>query len=253
MVWSRELGGLAWIPSIQCRHASPHVAIQRSPTADHGGGDRYPAHPAAPAPTLSPTPASQVAEILPGVCRWSAFSSEHRVELTSHAVRAGDNLLIFDPIPVADGLVDLLTSGIRPSVVLTNRNHEREAWSWWDRAGVPIFAVSAWENGRLSVGRMDATSERFVGCRWMELPGGAPGETAFLFEGLSLVVFGDAIVNLPGRTLELLPAKYCEDSVRLADSLRELLRQWRFSHAVCAHGNPLLGGADAKLGTLLNA
>lgn len=175
------------------------------------------------------------------------------MELTSHAVTCGLRAFVFDPIDVGIESLGRILSSTQVSVILTNRNHEREALNLCDQLGLPAFAIHPCQSGRLLVGRLEADSDRFSGCRWMELPGGAPGESAFFFESLSLVVFGDAVVNLPGRSLELLPAKYCDDPVRLVGSLRVLIREWRFSNAVFAHGDPLVGDADQRIAALLNS
>ena len=61
-------------------------------------------------------------------------------------------------------------------------------------------------------------------------------------------VFGDAVVHLPERGLELLPDKYCTDPAALRISLAGVPA---FERAVFAHGQPLLTGASAKVAALL--
>lgn len=190
--------------------------------------------------------APSFAEIAPGIFRWAAFSPFHKVELTSHAVLAETGLLIFDPIPLAESETGRLLGAVAcRGLVLTNGNHERASASWAEFLGVSA---------------MSATPELFPvelhplpwrdGDSWRAVPlaGGAPGETLFLHEGLSLGVFGDAVVNLPERQLELLPDKYCTDPAALRASLKALPP---FERAVFAHGQPLLSGAAAKIAALL--
>lgn len=186
------------------------------------------------------------AEIAPGIFRWAAFSPFHKVELTSHAVLTATGLTVFDPIPLAEPeWVRLGSLARRTSIVLTNGNHERAAAEWCRRWGVspesrtpqlfpPELAVAEWTDRD--------------GWRALPLPGGAPGETMFLHEGLSLGVFGDAVVHLPERGLELLPDKYCTDPAALRISLAALPA---FERAVFAHGQTLLTGASAKVAALL--
>jgi hypothetical protein len=64
------------------------------------------------------------------------------------------------------------------------------------------------------------------------------------------MVFGDAVVNLDGRGLELLPDKYCTDPAQLRNSLRSL-REISFENALFAHGTPLIGSAAARIAGLL--
>ena len=87
---------------------------------------------------------------------------------------------------------------------------------------------------------------------WTAVPltGGGPGETAFRVRALDLVVFGDAVVNLAGRGLELLPDKYCADPAALRAALRRLVGV-PFSRAVFAHGTALAGGASVRIAALL--
>ena len=64
------------------------------------------------------------------------------------------------------------------------------------------------------------------------------------------MVFGDAVVNLAGRGLEILPDRYCTDPARLRQSLREMLQR-PFERALFAHGIPLERSASAQIAALL--
>lgn len=66
-----------------------------------------------------------------------------------------------------------------------------------------------------------------------------------------LVVFGDAVVNLEGRGLELLPAKYCTDPARLQKSLEALSREG-FERALFAHGDSIGVRACERIGGLVD-
>jgi hypothetical protein len=190
--------------------------------------------------------ATSFAEIAPGIFRWAAFSPFHKVELTSQAVLTATGLMVFDPIPLVEPqLARLRALAGRASIVLTNGNHERLAGMWARRWAVaPLSRMP----GLFPPGLAVAEWRDRDGWRASLLRGGAPGETVFLHEGLSLGVFGDAVVNLPERRLELLPAKYCTDPAALRISLAGLPA---FERAVFAHGQPLLSGASAKVASLL--
>lgn len=195
--------------------------------------------------------ASTVSEILPGVHRWSAFSPEHKVELTSHSVRDGRSLLVFDPIPLTAEVSDWFPTPCAPdAVVLTNENHERDAGAWRDRYPLAIWAASEAQITLSGVRRWDPARPPFEGWEIVPLPGGAGGETAWFHAERSLVVFGDAVLNLPGRGLEVLPAKYCRDLPMLRASLRTLVRR-PFDNAVFAHGGPLLGEASSRIAVMI--
>ena len=204
-----------------------------------------------------PVLARRVEAILPGVLRWSVYSPSHKVELTSHAVSFGNSLgtgVVFDPIGLAPEVWDWFPPHGPPiALVLTNENHERDTLGWRDLFPVPVWAapdahlelggVQRWENSPKPTCPID-------GWEIIPLPGGARGETAWHCASLSLVVFGDALVNLEGRSFELLPDRYCTDPSRLRHSLRLLLER-RFDSALFAHGHPLLGSASDKIAALL--
>ena len=197
------------------------------------------------------SPAFLISEILPGVHRWSAFSPEHKVELTSHSVWDGRSLLVFDPIPLTAEVSDWFPTPCAPdAAVLTNENHERDASAWREPYPLAIWAAPEAFLSLSGVRRWDPTRPPFAGWEIVPLPGGVGGETAWFHAGKSLVVFGDAVVNLPGRGLEVLPAKYCRDQPMLRTSLRGLVQR-PFENAVFAHGDPLLGDASARIAAML--
>ena len=82
------------------------------------------------------------------------------------------------------------------------------------------------------------------------LPGGAHGEIAFACAELSLLILGDAIVNLPYRGLELLLAKYCVNRSLLEVSLKAVVAR-PFQRLCMAHGQPVLERASELTRQLL--
>ncbi len=195
--------------------------------------------------------ATEVQEILPGVFRWECFSGEHKVELTSHAVMAEDQLYIFDPIPLAaEPMRRLLDKQKVAAIFLTNENHERAAAVWseqmqapvWieEKADISLSGVRRWKAGIGKIGPWEISS----------LEGGAGGEVAFRWRERSLVVLGDAIFNLPKFGFDVLPEKYCQDQVALRKSLRRLAEE-PFENALFAHGAPILAGASARISELM--
>lgn len=184
-------------------------------------------------------------EILPGLVRWSAFSPAHKVELTSHMVVTGDLTLIFDPILPLPAL--RIPASARRRIVLTNANHERDALECSRPLGAEIWGPPEVEFTLPNLHRWGDAAGDWAGWHPIPLPGGADGETAFHCPDRSLMVFGDAVVHLPGRSLEILPEKYCRDRSRLAASLQRLPD---FDHAVFAHGIPLLENAADRIRSL---
>lgn len=195
--------------------------------------------------------ATRLEQPLPGIYRWAYDSPEHRVELTSHAIRTATGVLIFDPIPLVRESVEELTAGALPAaIILTNANHVRAAATWQARLGCRVFGPREASAELAGVEPFDPTQFPLPGWTVVGLPGGAPGESAFLHSTLSLAIFGDAVVHLPGRGLEILPTKYCTNAEELRASLRHFLSQ-SFSHALFAHGQPLTSKASERISALL--
>lgn len=196
-------------------------------------------------PTHPSSPDGGSAEILPGVFRWSEYSPAHKVELASHAVWDGRRLVVFDPIPLPRGL-ELPGSG-GDLILLTNENHLRAASTWSDELHLPVWCAPDAGVTHPGVRRWGPEGDPTPDWIRFPLPGGPGGETAFFDPTRSLMIFGDAVVNLAGRGLEILPDKYCTDPVRLRRSLQTLPC---FAHAVFAHGDPRIGGAGEAIAAL---
>lgn len=192
----------------------------------------------------------QVNEILTGIYSWFAYSAEHRCELTSQAVRHGVDFLVFDPIPLSAAVTDRFPPVPPSAVVLTNDNHERAAVEWSQRFLIPVYGPAGSRMPIRGLREILPGSSPFSGWEVHSLAGGAPNESAWLLPERSLAVFGDAVVNLPGRQLELLPAKYCENPALLRTSVAHFALR-HFEHAVFAHGTPLLANASAKIAALI--
>jgi glyoxylase-like metal-dependent hydrolase (beta-lactamase superfamily II) len=191
--------------------------------------------------------------VLPGVWRWSAFSAEHKVELTSHAVVREGRLFVFDPIPlVASARIEFERHGQPFALVLTNENHERAAADWQERWQVPVWAGPGAALTLPGLLALPVEQGVWEGWRLHDLRGGAGGELALRWAEQSLVVFGDAVFNLPRHGFDLLPEKYCRDHRALRDNLRPLAADV-FERAVFAHGAPLLQRASDRLSALLDA
>lgn len=181
--------------------------------------------------------------VAPGIWRWSAYSPHHRVELGSHLVWDGIRAVVFDPLPLNGRLWNEWPNAKVPGVlVVTNFNHERALDIW--RTRFPNAAIVGWPTSPTEA-EIDSC---LVGWKAIPLPGGAPGETAYQCAHLDLMVFGDAVVNLAIRGLELLPDKYCENSGQLQESLRRIPR---YGRALLAHGEPLLEAAAERVGAVL--
>ena len=196
--------------------------------------------------------AQEATLIAPGIYRWSAYSPEHRVELTSHSVYHAGVMLVFDPIPVSPEVLDWFPTPVAPSaIVLTNGNHPRSAREWQERFACPVWGPRGATVDTVAVRPLDRDKWPWSDWQIHPLTGGGPGETAFYLPPRKLAVFGDAVVNLPGRPLELLPDKYCTSARTLRESLAQLIDRAEIETALFAHGNPILQSAGELIQCLL--
>ncbi|MBC8001331.1 MAG: hypothetical protein H7X97_01970 [Opitutaceae bacterium] len=197
-------------------------------------------------------PAVMIEEVLPDVFRWEQYSPAHKVNLTSHAIIREGRIFVFDPIAlVAEPMALLAARGSIAAIVLTNDNHERDAASWRDRCDIPIWAADEASLPWPGVRRFHRAEQNWEGWKLEWLDGAAGGELAFRWNEQSLVVCGDAIVNLPDRGLELLPEKYCRNQSQLKQSVRNWVAV-PFERLLMAHGLPLMEEASQRVARLVS-
>lgn len=189
--------------------------------------------------------------VLPGVFRWEQYSPEHKVVLTSHAIVRDGRIFVFDPIPLAAEPMEVIAKqGFMAAIILTNENHERDAAAWRDRFNVPVWVAAEATLSWPDLQRLQRSEPDWDGWRLEWLDGAAGGELVFRWDAESLVICGDAVVNLPGRGLELLPTKYCRSQAELKQSLRKLVAV-PFERLLMAHGRPLMQLASQQVAKLL--
>jgi hypothetical protein len=180
---------------------------------------------------------------------WSFFDPSCKCEVGSIAVKVVNGLVVVDPVPLADEPWQELTAGTPlRAVLLTNGNHARNAEALRKKHAVPIVTAIGTHKAVAPL-VPDVTlleNELLYGVSAIPIPGGAPGETAFLFaEGI--LALGDAVLNLDSeKGLELLPDKYCEDPQENRRSLARLL-ELPFHTLTFAHGLPVTQQAREKL------
>lgn len=192
-------------------------------------------------------PVVQVTRPLPGVVSWNVFSPEHRVDLSCSAVSSPGNTLLFDPFHAVLERLGTDLSLPPTAVCLTSGNHFRIGVSLLEPLRIPVLVPPGSGLEESQGSRFDPDRFPIPGWRAFPLPGGGPGETAFFLADRSLMVFGDAVINLPGRRLELLPPKYCSNDETLRASILHLTATLSFEHALFAHGSALIGNAGQRI------
>ncbi len=198
---------------------------------------------------------------LPGLLSWQAYEPAVKCDLSSVAVSSSMGWWWVDPIglePTPLEAVFAAQNALPAGIFLTNGNHGRSAGLFREKFGIPIVASSeaarelageVWVDRTVSAGDKMGEGVQVVG-----IPGAGPGELALLVarEAGALLCIGDALIHLEPRGLEVLPEKYCCDSVALRGSLEKLL--WiEFEAMTFSHGRPLTVDAHGRLKALLSS
>ena len=162
------------------------------------------------------------------VYQWSHFSEEKQLNFNGHLILAGDRRLVIDPPPLsAEGLTAIRKGGPIDAIVLTNRDHVREAATYRALFQTKILAPEL--DAPLMELEVDGTFAH--GDR---LPGGlmvihlpdhkSPGESALLLErDGGVLILGDALIGKPPGSLSFLPPDKFADIARARLSVRRLL------------------------------
>jgi hypothetical protein len=195
--------------------------------------------------------AEEYQHVTPELAVWQYYEPQVKCDLTSAAIRAGDDLIFIDPIPLAPDALEELTATARPRLIIaTNGNHARAAAEFRDRFGIPLAAHSeAAAALEIRVDQLLCEGDAAGPLTVVELPGGGPGEVALLSCG-GVICVGDALIHLESHGFSMLPEKYCADPKILRRSLQKLLRlPWQVM--TFAHGLPLVVQPRQKLEQLL--
>ncbi len=199
---------------------------------------------------MKPPTADSVSTVAPGLLFWSAYDPSVKCDLCSSAYLGPQGWVAIDPISVDDGAWAEAAEGEKPvAVLLTSGNHERASDLWRRKWKIPVLSSVEAADEFGVVPEVFYGTEPAHGLTPLPLPGAAEGETALLSpEGY--LFLGDAVVNLEGQGLSLLPGKYCLDAKQLRASLKKLL-DYEFSIVSFAHGSPLRTQAKERLRGLL--
>jgi glyoxylase-like metal-dependent hydrolase (beta-lactamase superfamily II) len=183
-------------------------------------------------------------EILPGILTWPWFAERFGYDFNGYYLP--EHQLVIDPVAYPAGLDKVQT------IVLTNRNHFREAQSLKKTTGARVLvhdADRAFVEGK-GVPVDGAPGETVGPFSVVPVPGKSPGEVALHWPERRLLVVGDACVGKAPGVLGLLPDAVIDDKPRLLQSLRALLAL-DFDTLLLADGHSILNDAHKALETLL--
>ena len=187
--------------------------------------------------------------------QWSWFSAEKQLDFNGLFLIVGEHRVVVDPPPLTmDDLAHIRRAGGVDYIVITNRDHEREAASCQAKFGCRLF-VPELDSAEMRV-KADKTyrdGELLPGGLWaVQLNDQkSPGESAlYLQQGKGIMIVGDAVVGKPPGSVSLLPAEKYREVARAREGLRRLLK-YEFDALLVGDGASILTGAKAAVTRLL--
>ena len=185
-------------------------------------------------------------EIAPGIKHWTAEHPQLGIDVSSYWLPSLK--LLLDPIAVPGEVEDV------DEVLLSNRNHLRDALAARERLGATIRAPRA--------GRDAFDDEDPVEFYEFEEPlvGGAvtahqvtelwPDDGVLHIPSLKALAIADTVIHYEEQ-LEFVPEQYMDDPGAEKRALRDGLAGWaselEFDHLLMAHGTPIAGNGRERL------
>ncbi|MDH5297320.1 MAG: hypothetical protein OEY80_10735 [Nitrospirota bacterium] len=193
--------------------------------------------------------------LLPRISEWSWFSEEKQLNFNGHLLAVGEHRILVDPPPMSASDMSFLRHGGSPDyIILTNRDHEREAAHLREEFHCQVMAPELDANDMtLSVDKTFKDGELLPGGIWVIqlLHQKSPGESAlFLQQGKGVLLVGDAVIGHPPGTLRLLPPEKYSNLAQARDGLRRLLK-YTFDSLLVGDGTSILTGAKPVLEQIL--
>ena len=193
--------------------------------------------------------------VVPGVSIWSVWQPDRNLYFNSFFVATPAGNVAIDPLRLDEAdAAEITARGGLAWIVITNRDHERDARALAARFGAKI-AASAPDVPMLAgpVDRALEHGDEICGARVIGLEGfKTPGECALHFPDLETVVLGDALWGSPAGSLRLMPDDKLADPKRAALSLRAVAATWA-KHLLVGDGACVFGNAKAEIWKTLDA
>lgn len=191
-----------------------------------------------------------------GIEMWSWYSEEKGMNFNGYLIGQGKERVVIDPPQMTiDDKQDLSIDGAK-AVILTNRDHIREAKECRLLLNTKVWApeADAPEMGSVTIDQTYKDGDLLPsGLKAVSIPNGkSPGESAlYLNQHGGIFILGDALVGTPDGTLKLLsPDKYT-DVKKAKEGLRRLL-DYEFEIVLVGDGKPILSGGKKAVEAFLN-
>ncbi|MEW6324497.1 MAG: hypothetical protein AB1515_03825 [Nitrospirota bacterium] len=167
-------------------------------------------------------------EVARGVYQWSRYSEEKGLNFNGHLIASEREHVIIDPPLLSDEEVAFVQRlGLISSIIVTNRDHVREADRYRSLFRTKILAPAL--DAPMMEIRADGVfnhGDRLAGeLLVIQIPDGkSPGESALLLErDAGILILGDALIGRPPGALSLLPPDKFADAGKAKAGLATLL------------------------------
>ena len=193
--------------------------------------------------------ADSVETPLPRLLHWTLQDDRISFRADAYGLVTPDGVVLIDPLPLSDAALDAV--GPVKSICLTEGQHQRSAWRYRRRFGVPVHAPHGAHELEEGPDHWFGDGDALPGdLRSMDTPGFGTVHCAFVAErgpGGRVLFSGDLVVCLEdGGAFALIPDKYVDDPEAIRASVARLLNL--APDVLCpAHGAPVVGGAGAAL------
>lgn len=196
-------------------------------------------------------------QIVPRIWQWSKFSEEKRIDFNGLLLAVGEHRVMVDPPSMtAEDLAECRRGGAIDYIVVTNRDHARDAAMLKKELGCQVFVPEA------DAAEMDVPADKTYKDGEL-LPGGiwaihlkdqkSPGESAlFIQQGRGVLILGDALLGKPPGALSMLPPEKYADVAKARDGLGRLLK-YNFDAVLVGDGASITTGARQALERALQA
>lgn len=194
-------------------------------------------------------------QLLPGIWQWSWFSEEKQLDFNGLFLMIGEHNVLVDPPPMtADARIVIRRHGPVDYLVITNRDHIREAAAVQEEFGCRLYVPDA------DAPSMDLNPDKTYKDGEL-LPGGmwviqlkdqkTPGESAlFIQQGKGVLITGDALIGKPSGSVGLLPVEKYADPEKAKEGLRRLLK-YEFDSLLVGDGTSIVIGGKSAVARLL--
>ena len=203
-------------------------------------------------------------EILPGIFTWGSTYADRPWDLNGYAIRLeGCTVLVDPPAPAEDDWPSFDVMKPKAKILLTNRDHVRDAELFRTRGGARVVAGADEVTQLAAIAIDEAVREGNLiagALRVIHLPGKSAGEIGLYFDPAhhaasremgGILLLGDAIIGNPPGALSLIPEPKRDDPSKLKRSLRKLF-DYDFEVLLLCDGQPVLRGGRLKVAEFLN-